>query len=60
MVEGVSQHFKPPRRGEIVAFKAPSALEALVESRGEHLSGSEKFVKRIGCTAGDRVILGQE
>lgn len=60
MVEGVSHHFKAPKRGEIVAFKAPAALETLVESRGEHLSPSDRFVKRVGCTAGDRVILRQE
>jgi signal peptidase I len=60
VVEGVSHYFTGPRRGEIVAFKAPSALEDIVEARGEHLDGSEKFVKRVGCVQGDRVLLRRE
>lgn len=60
LVERFSTHFQGPRRGEIVVFSPPPALQKVVEQRGGALNERDVFVKRVGCISEDVVHLRNE
>jgi len=57
VVDGLTHRFLGERRGDLVSFRPPQALQEIARRRGQDLQQGQSFVKRVACVEGDRVLL---